>query len=160
MRMSVAELLLFLHLLSAFWYVIGLSAVQLAYVRATQSTELSAQVSALEEASHFQGVLLVPGAIAIGATGYFYWAKLDYELLETGFLLALEALYLLTLFVCLPVIGMALRRARIAALKARRAGKAVPELEDALRDSVPLVFGGLATVILVAMAFISVSRPF
>lgn len=158
--MSVAELLLFAHVLSAFWYVIGLSAVQLAYVRATQSTELNSQISALEEASHFQGVLLVPGAIAIGATGLFYWAKLDYELLETGFLLALEALYLLTLFVCLPVIGMALRRARIAALKARRAGKAVPELEEALQDSVPLVFGGLATIILIAMAFISVSRPF
>jgi hypothetical protein len=55
---------------------------------------------------------------------------------------------------------MALRRARIAALKARRAGKAVPELEEALHDSVPLVFGGLATIILVAMAFISVTRPF
>jgi hypothetical protein len=88
--MSIAELLLFAQVLSAFWYVIGLSAVQMAYVRATQSTELGAQVSAIEEASHFQGVLLVPGAIAIGATGLFYWAKLDYELLETGFLLALE----------------------------------------------------------------------
>jgi uncharacterized membrane protein len=158
--MSIAELLLFLHVISAFWYVIGLSAVQMAYVRATQSTELGAQVSALEEASHFQGVLLVPGAIAVGASGLFYWVKLDYEPLETGFLLALEGLYLATLFVCLPVIGMALRRARIASLKARRAGKSVPELEEALRDSVPLVFGGLATIILVAMAFISVSRPF
>ena len=158
--MSVAELLLFLHVLSAFWYVIGLSVVQMAYVRATLSTELGAQVSALEEASHFQGVLLVPGAIAIGATGLFYWMKLDYELLRTGFLLALEGLYLLTLFVCLPVIGMGLRRARIAALKARRAGKAVPELEEALGDSVPLVFGGLATIILVAMVYLSVSRPF
>lgn len=158
--MSIAELLLFLHVLSAFWYVIGLSAVQMAYVRATQSSELETQVSALEEASHFQGVLLVPGAIAIGATGLFYWAKLDYELMETGFLLALEGLYLATLFVCLPIIGMALRRGRIAALKARRAGEMVPEMEEALGDGVPLVFGGLATIILVAMAFISVSRPF
>ncbi len=158
--MSIAELLLFLHVLSAFWYVMGLSAVQLAYVRASQSAELSAQVSAVEEASHFQGVLLVPGAIAVGATGFFYWAKLDYDMLRTGFLLALEGLYLATLFVCLPILGMALRRARIAALRARHAGKPLPELEEALRDSVPLVFGGLATIILVAMVYLSVSRPF
>jgi hypothetical protein len=62
--MSIAELLLFAHVLSAFWYVIGLSVVQMAYVRATQSSELGAQAAALEEAAHFQGVLLVPGAIA------------------------------------------------------------------------------------------------
>jgi len=158
--MSIAELLLFAHVLSAFWYVIGLSAVQMAYVRATQASELGAQASALEEASHFQGVLLVPGAIAIGATGLFYWMKLDYELLRTGFLLALEGLYLATLFFCLPILGMALRRARIAALKAQRAGKTVPELEEALHDGVPLAFGSLATIILVAMTLISVSRPF
>ena len=158
--MTIAELLLFAHVLSAFWYVIGLSAVQLAYVRASQSSEVSVQVAALEEASHYQGVLLVPGAIAIGATGLFYWMKLDYEPLRTGFLLALEGLYLLTLFVFLPIVGMGLRRARIAALKARRAGASVPELERALQDSVPLVFGSLATIILVVMALISVSQPF
>jgi len=151
---------LFAHVLSAFWYVIGLSAVQMAYVRATQSAEWGAQAAALEEASHYQGVLLVPGAIAAGATGLFYWMKLDYEPLRTGWLLALEGLYLVTLFVCLPVMGMALRRARIAALKSRRAGAAAPELEEALRDGVPLAFGSLATLVLVGMAFLAVSRPF
>jgi hypothetical protein len=36
----------------------------------------------------------------------------------------------------------------------------VPELEEALHDGVPLAFGSLATIILVAMTLISVSRPF
>jgi hypothetical protein len=54
---------------------------------------------------------------------------------------------------------MALRRPHRRA-EGRRAGEMVPELEEALRDSVLLVFGGLATIILVVMAFISVSRPF
>lgn len=158
--MSAEEFLLFLHVLSAFWYVIGLSAVQLAYVRAVQSAGLEARLAAVEEASHYQGVALVPGAIAIGASGLFYWASRHYELLETGWLLALEGLYLLTLFVCLPVMGMALRRARLAALQARRDAGAATELEAALRDNVLLVFGSLATIILVAMAFISATRPF
>lgn len=158
--MSAEEFLLFLHVIAAFWYVIGLSAVQLAYVRAVQSTDLSARAAAVEEASHYQGAALVPGAIAIGATGLFYWASRDYELLETGWLLALEGLYLVTLFVCLPVIGMALRRARLAALRARRDAEAAAALEAALRDNVLLVFGSLATVVLVAMAFISATRPF
>jgi uncharacterized membrane protein len=157
---TIEELLLLLHVLGSFWYVVGLSAVQLSYTRATQATEYTEQAVALEEAAHYQGVLLVPGAIAIGSTGIFYWSKLDYNVATTGWLLAVEGLYLLTLFVCLPVIGIGLRRARVASLKARRAGGSVPELEAALQDNAPLLFGGLATILVPVMAYLSISHPF
>jgi len=66
----VDNVLAFLHVLSAFWYVAGLVAVQISLVRAWQNAELEVRVQSLEEASHYQGVLLVPGAIAAGtATG-------------------------------------------------------------------------------------------
>jgi uncharacterized membrane protein len=157
--MSAADVLLFFHLLAAFWYVAGLAAVQLAYVRGWQSRELSAQAGAFDEASHYQGVLLVPGAIALGFTGVFYWAERDYNLLGPAWLIALEGLYMLTLFALLPLVGLGLRRARLAALQALRDGRGAVELEEALRDSVPLVFGGLATVALVAMLALSVFGP-
>jgi uncharacterized membrane protein len=154
------NILAFLHLLAAFWYVMGLSAVQMALIRAWQSGELNVQVAALEEASHYQGVLLVPGAIAGVATGVFLWAQLDYSLISTGWLLLVEGLYIVTLLVCLPLIGMGLRRARLAALKARRAGRTGPDLEQALADNVPLFFGGIATLLVPVITYLSIFKPF
>ncbi|TMB95924.1 MAG: DUF2269 family protein [Chloroflexi bacterium] len=167
----MSDLLLFLHVLAAFWYVMGLAAVQLAYVRAVRDNQ--AEAYALNEAAHYQGVLLVPGAIAIGFTGVFLWADAGYNLLTTGWLVALEALYLVTLLVCLPIIGIGLRRARLTALVAERnrrrtlpqestgsaPGEEVPGSEPAA-DAAPLLFGGLATLLLVAMMALSVFRPF
>ncbi len=148
-----------LHLLATFWYVSGLTAVQLALVRAWQGEEVKSRADSLEEASHYQGILLVPGAIASGASGLFLWAQLDYNLITTAWLLALEALYIVTLLVCLPLIGMGLRRARLAALQARKSGRATPELEQAMADNVPLVFSGIATILLPVMTYLSVFRP-
>ena len=153
------ELLAFAHLLAAFWYVAGLTAVQLSLVRAWQSDEVAVRADSLEEASHYQGVLLVPGVIAGIATGIALWAQLDYGLITTGWLVALEVLYVLTLLVCLPLIGIGLRRARIAALQARRLGRATPQQEAAMADAVPLVFGGIATLLVPVMAALSVFRP-
>jgi uncharacterized membrane protein len=155
----MTSLLLFLHLLSAFWYVMGLAAVQLAWVSASRAEELPVRIAGAEEASHYQGVLLVPGAIAAGFTGAFYWASRDYNLATTGWVLALEALYVVTLLGCLPVMGVGLRRARLAALKARRSPEVAPELDRALADSVPLVFGALATALVLAMTALSVWGP-
>jgi uncharacterized membrane protein len=155
----VDEFLGFAHILASFWYVAGLTSVQLACVRAWQNDELSTRVDALEEASHYQGILLVPGAIALVATGLFLWAQLDYDLLTTPWLLALEALYMLTLLVCMPLSGIGLRRARLAALQARKAGRSTPELEQAMSDSVPLVFGGTAALLVPVMTALSVFRP-
>ena len=155
----MADVWLLAHILAAFWYVAGLTAVQLACVRAWQNDELNVRAEALEEASHYQGVLLVPGAIGSVATGLFLWAQLDYGLLTTPWLLALEALYIVTLLVCVPLGGIGLRRARLAALQARKAGRSTPELEQAMRDSVPLVFGGIAALLVPVMVYFSVFRP-
>ena len=157
--MDAEKVLAFLHLLAAFWYVAGLASVQLSLVSGWRSRDLKIQVNAFEEASHYQGVLLVPGAIGGVATGLFLWA-LDHNLLTTGWLVLLEVLYVVTLIVCVPLIGLGLRRARLAALQARKAGRATRELEEALADSVPLVFGGIAALLLPAMAYLSVFKPF
>ena len=153
------ELLAFAHLLAAFWYVAGLTAVQLSLVRAWQHDDTAVRADSLEEASHYQGVLLVPGAIAGIATGIALWAQLDYDLIGTPWLIALEVIYVVTLLVCLPLIGIGLRRARVAALQARRTGRATPQQEEAMADAVPLVFGGIATLLVPVMAALSLFRP-
>src|SRR2546428_8936180 len=122
--MNADHILTFIHILAAFWYVSGLTAVQICLVRAWQSEVPMSKAESFVEAAHYQGVLLVPGTIAAGASGLFLWAQLDYNLITTAWLLLLESLYILVLPVCLPLIGMALRRARLAALQARKRGGA------------------------------------
>ncbi len=158
--MDAGHVFAFLHILAAFWYVAGLTAVQISLVRGWRSREVKVQAASFDEASHYQGVLLVPGAIAAGASGVSLWAQMGYNLIATGWLVLLWGLYLLTLLVLLPVTGLGVRRVRVAALKARKAGRSPPELEAALADNVPLVSGGLATMLLPVMAWLSIFKPF
>jgi len=157
--MSIAELLLFAHVLSAFWYVMGLAAVQVTLVRGWRSSEASVRAESFSEAAHYQGVLLLPGAIAGVSTGVFLWTHLGYNVAATGWLVALESLYAFTLLVCLPVMGIGLRHMRVAALRAQREGGVTPELEEAMRDSAPLVFSGIATALVPVMALLSIVGP-
>lgn len=157
--MSTEEALIFLHLLGTFWYVMGLTSVQISLVRGWNREEVSVRYESIEEASHYQGILLVPGAIAAVATGVFLWA-LDYNLITTPWLLVVEALFAVTLLICLPLTGAGIRRARTAALQAEHAGKSTPELDAAMADGTPLVLMGLATAIVPAVAALSVFKPF
>ena len=147
-------------MLSAFWYVAGLTSVQLALVRGWQTQDIKTKVESFEEASHYQGTLMVPGGIGVVATGLFLWSALDYNLASTGWLIAVEVIYIVTLLLCLPFIGMGLRRGRIAALMAQRHGRNNPELEQAMADNVPLVFGGVAAILIPVAVALSVFRPF
>lgn len=157
--MDTTSLLLFAHVLSALWYAMGLAAVQVTLVRGWRGSDLAVRVESFTEASHYQGALLVPGAIAGVSTGVFLWSHLGYNLITTGWLVVLESLYTFTLLVCLPVLGIGLRRMRVAALRAQREGGATPALEEAMTDSAPLVFGGIATALLPAMALVSITGP-
>ena len=157
--MDSDKALIFIHILAAFWYIAGLTVVQLSLVRGWQSQSLDVQADSFEEASHYQGILLVPGAIASVASGLFLWAQLDYNLITTPWLLALEALYVLTLLACLPLTGIGIRRARLAALQARKAGRATSQQTQAMSDGGPLITTGVATLLVPVMTALSVFRP-
>jgi uncharacterized membrane protein len=160
--MSTADkAFLFAHVLAVLWYVAGLVAVQIALIRAWQTDNLGQRSDSFEEASHYQGILLVPGSIAVAATGLFLWSQqLGNNMFTTGWLVIVEVIYIITLLVCLPFVGMGLRRARFAALQARRKGKSTPELEQAMADNVPLFFAGVATLLVPVAVGMSVFQPF
>lgn len=151
---------LFAHVLALIWYVAGLAAVQISLIRATQATDDDTRHFSFEEAVHYQGMLLVPGGIALAATGLFFWSQLGYNLFGTGWLILLEITYIITLLVCIPFVGMGLRRSRIASLAARRKGAITPELQEVMQDNVPLFFAGIATLLLPIGIALSVFRPF
>ena len=157
--MNADNILAFLHLLAVVWYVAGLTAVLLPLVGAWRSGDLPYQVTAFGEAAQYQGTLLLPGAIAVGATGVFLWAEMGYNLVATGWLLVLEILYLIVLLVCVPLLGLGLRRVRLLSLQAAKAGEVTAELEEALSDNVSIVFGGIAVILLPVMVYLSVFKP-
>ncbi|MEO8456742.1 MAG: DUF2269 family protein [Chloroflexota bacterium] len=158
---TIDELFLFAHVIAALVYVAGLTAVQISLIRAMQSENTGDRSTSFDEASHYQGMLLVPGAIGVAATGLFLWSEqLDYNMFTTGWLIFVELCYIVTLLICLPFIGMGLRRARIAALQARRKGRSSPELDAVMTDNVPLFFAGIATLLVPVAAAFSVFRPF
>src|SRR3990172_12720654 len=68
---SAEKALALLHLLAVFWYVMGLAAVQFPLIRGWRVDDLKLKVAAFEEATHYNGLLLVPGIIASGVTGGF-----------------------------------------------------------------------------------------
>jgi uncharacterized membrane protein len=155
------KLFLFAHIMACFWYVAGLVSVQIALIRAMQAEKMEDRSTSFEEAAHYQGMLLVPGAIAVAATGLFLWSQqLDYNMFTTGWLIIVEVTYIVTLLVCLPFVGMGLRRARLAALQARRKGRSSPELDAVMADNVPLFFAGIATLLVPVAAGLSVFMPF
>jgi uncharacterized membrane protein len=133
--------------------------VQLAYISALRTEGIPLRLEAIEDASHYQGVLLVPGAIASGFAGAFYWTEAGYNLITSEWMWPLEASFAITLLVCLPLIGAGLRRARIAALKARKDPALAPELDRVIHESVVPAFGSLAVVLIVVMTAVSVFGP-
>jgi len=84
---------------------------------------------------------------------------MDYNLVTSGWLLAQGVLYLVSLLVCLPLIGLGLRKVRLASFQAEKVGGMTPELEEALADNVPIVFSGIATLLLPVMAYPAVFKP-
>ena len=155
----IEDTLALIHLLTVFWYVMGLAAVQFPLIRGWRLEDVRLKAAAFEEASHYQGLLIVPGIIAMGVSGVFMWTEMDYNLVSTGWLLAQESLYLVSLLICVPLIGLGLRRARLASLRAEKAGEVTAELREALDDNVPIVFSGLATLLLPVMAYLAIFRP-
>ncbi len=63
------------------------------------------------------------------------------------------------LLVCLALIGLGLRRVRLASLQAEKASGITPELKEALADNVRIVFSGIATLLLLVMAYLAVLKP-
>jgi len=150
----------FLHIASILLMSAGIGAVMMPVYRSWRSTDVRFQMAAFRQAADNETGLLLPGALLTGATGIGWGAAADWNFFTEGWLLALWILYLLSVFVCLPLLGLGLRRARLLSLRAAKTGQVTPELEAALADNVPLVFGTLIILLIVVMVWLAVFKPF
>jgi uncharacterized membrane protein len=158
--LSAITLWKLLHELSLLLYAAGLGATMMPVYRAWRSTDVPLQMHAFQQAAANETGVLLPGALLTGATGVFWGAAAGYNFITTGWLLALWLLYVVAVFVCLPLLGLGLRRARLLSLQAGKTGRISPELEQALADNVPLVFGTVMIVLTVVMTWLAVFKPF
>lgn len=148
------------HVLAIAWLGAGLGSTYPLIVRAWATKDVKHQMWCLVEAANNETRILLPGAMATGITGFFWAVAENYNFLKDGWLAALTALYVIFYFMCLPLMGFGLRRARLASLIAAKQGKETPELRAILDDRVPIVFGTLLVVSVPLLAFFAVFKPF
>lgn len=148
-----------LHSLALIWLGAGLGATYPLIVRAWASKDVKYQMYCLVEAANNETCILLPGALATGITGFFWAAAEGYDFVEDGWLAALALLFVLFYFVCLPLMGFGLRRARLASLVAAKKGVETDELREVLNDRVPVVFATLLVLSVPLMAWIAIFKP-
>lgn len=149
-----------IHVLSLIWLGAGLGATYPLILKAWATKDVKYQMYCLVEAADNEARILLPGAMATGTTGFFWAVSQDYNFVRDGWLLALTVLYVLVYFVCLPLLGFGLRRARMASLIAVKKGQQTPELKSILDDRVPIVFGTVILLSVPLLAWLAVFKPF
>jgi len=149
-----------LHLLALFWMMGGIGNVVGTTWRAWRAPDITTKTLLLSEAQYNETRWLLPGMIATGFTGFAWAAAADWNLITTGWLLALELVFAVDIFAFLPLMGVGLRRVRYLALQAEKQGRVTEELQDALNDNVPLVFGTLLMLTIPIMVWLPVAKPF
>ncbi len=158
--MTSVDLLLYLHFLSLFLMTAGLGAVMVPLWRGWREDDLERQMVAFEDAMTGHRSGLLPGSIAVGATGIFLAADAGYNFFTTGWLLALELVYLLVLFIFIPLLGHALGRIEIETLKSKKKGETSPQMRALLDDNVPIVVTLLILFSLPVMVWLAQFKPF
>ena len=138
--MSEDDLFRFLTAAAGLVYAGGVAALTLALTRAWQTDDAIERDVLFRSADHAHTRLLLPGIIASGVVGAVWGIRAEgVDPIGTGWLLAAEVLYLISLFILVPGMFAGVRRVRLLSLQARKTGKLSTELEDALADRGPLV---------------------
>ena len=158
--MSEDDIFRFLTTLAAFVYAGGVAALTLALTRAWQTDDAVERDVLFRSADRAHTRMLLPGIIATGVLGAIWGIRADaVDPIETGWLLAVEILYLVSLFVLVPGMFAGVRRVRLLSLQARKTGQISDELTDALNDRGPLVFAILMAILLPVQVALVTLQP-
>ncbi len=148
------------HTLALVWLGAGLGATYPLILRAWASKDVKYQMYCLVEAANSETRILLPGAMASGITGFFWAVAGDWHFVRDGWLAALSLLFVFFYFICLPLLGFGLRRARLASLVAAKKGAETDELREVLNDRVPIVFSTALVLSVPLMAWLAIFKPF
>lgn len=150
----------FIHVIALLYLVAGIGNTIVPIWRAWFFEEIETRALLLTEAQRNYTTWLLPGIISTGITGYLYAGVLELNVVTTGWLVAMQGLWMIQIFILVPLLGLGLRRVRYLALQSAKAGETTEELRDALADNAPLVFGTLLVVTVLIMTWLPIFRPF
>ncbi|MDA0351406.1 MAG: DUF2269 family protein [Chloroflexi bacterium] len=150
----------FIHVIALLYLAAGVGNTIVPIWRAWFLDELETRALLLSEAQRNYTTWLLPGIIATGISGYFYAGVLELNVVTVGWLVAMQVVWLIQIFVFVPLLGLGLRRVRFLALQSAKDGETSEELRDALADNAPLVFGTLIVITIVIMTWLPIFRPF
>ncbi|MPZ98275.1 MAG: DUF2269 family protein [Dehalococcoidia bacterium] len=150
----------FLHVLAILWFVAGVALTVLPVWQAWFDERVERKAMRLTDAQRHEATWLLPSLIATVFTGYAWAAAADYNVITTGWLVGLQVLTGVNVFIFVPLMGVGLRRVRMLALQADKQGEVTDALRDALADNVPLVFGTLIALTIPLMVWLPVFKPF
>ena len=149
-----------LHILSLCLMMAGVGGTLIPIWRAWATEEIGRRVMLLEEAHRNETLMLLPGTIAMMFTGYAWATAAGINVIVTWWLVALQVLTMVDLFIFIPLMGVGLRRVRYLALAAEKEGRVTEELRDAMSDNVPLVFIILVALTIPVMVWLPIFKPF
>jgi uncharacterized membrane protein len=150
----------FIHVLAVLYLVAGAGSTVFPIWRAWTTQVLEEKALLLQEAQRNETFFLLPGFIATLFTGYAWATASGINVITTGWLVALQVVTLVDLFILVPLMGIGLRRVRYLALAAKKQGAMTEDLRDALADNVPLVFGTLIVLTIPVMVWLPIYQPF
>ena len=149
-----------IHILSLCLMMAGVGGTLVPIWRAWATEAIERRIMLLEEAHRNETLMLLPGTIALMFTGYAWATASGVNVIVTWWLVALQVLTMVDLFIFIPLMGVGLRRVRFLALAAQKQGEITPELKDAMADNVPLVFSTLIALTIPLMVWLPVFKPF
>ena len=150
----------FLHLASLFLMMGGVGATVTPIWKAWTAQAVEEKAFLLSEAQRSETLVLLPGLVATFFSGYFWATAAGWNVITTGWLVALQVVSMVDIFIFVPLMGIGLRRVRYLALAAKKHCAETPELREALEDKVPLVFGTLIVATIPLMVWLPVFKPF
>ncbi len=150
----------FVHLVSLFVMMGGIGATVVPIWRAWSVPSLEEKALLLQIAQRGETLVLLPGMVAVFFSGYGWAAGAGWNVVTTGWLVVLQVITMIDIFIFIPLMGIGLRRVRYLALAAAKQGEMTDDLRTALADNVPVVFGTLIVLTLPFMVALPVFKPF
>lgn len=150
----------FVHVIALLYLVAGVGSTLVPIWRAWFAEEVAAKSLLLGEAQRNYTTVLLPGIISTGISGYLYTGVLELNVITTGWLVAMQVLWMVQIFILVPLLGLGLRQVRFLALQSAKKGEVTDELRDAMADNGPLVAVTLLAITIVIMTWLPIFRPF
>jgi hypothetical protein len=160
--MSLAKVLQFLHVASAFAFVTGVIGRDVVLARARRADDVGKVEELVAAAGPFERYLVIPGSFLVLVFGILTWWTQGLPLWGDG--TRWVTVSLLAFLTAVPLVRLIfLPRGKVfdaALASSRAAGRVTPELSTALRDSVVAAARWYEVVVIAFVLLLMVTKPF